>query len=172
MNNFEYWNITYSYQYFPCLYAKNELVLQLANMKRILAIDFGQKRVGIAISDPLQIIATGLVTIHSKDIFKFLDDYLSKENIETIIVGHPKHYNNTNSTAMKYIKPFFYKLKLRYPDILCILYDERFTSKIALQSMIIAGSKKKDRQKKETIDMISATILLQDYMNFKKSKIQ
>jgi putative Holliday junction resolvase len=138
-------------------------------MKRILAIDYGQKRVGIAISDPMQIIATGLTTIHSKDIFTFLDNYLTKENIDTIIVGHPKRFDNTNSSAIKYVKPFFNKLKLRYPNISCILYDERFTSKIAFQTMIIAGSKKKDRQKKETIDMISATILLQDYMNYIKN---
>lgn len=139
-------------------------------MKRILAIDYGQKRVGIAVSDPLQIIATGLTTTHSKDIFTFLDDFISKESVETIVVGYPKRYNNSDSDAMRFVRPFFKKLQLRYPNIACILFDERFTSKIALQAMIIGGSKKKDRQQKETIDMISATILLQDYMNLIKNK--
>jgi putative Holliday junction resolvase len=141
-------------------------------MGRILSIDYGQKRVGIAVSDNLQIIASALTTIHSKDIFSFLDEYLKKEEVSEIVVGHPKHYNNTDSEAMLYIEPFFKKLKHRYPQIKCTLFDERFTSKIALQSMIIGGTKKKQRQKKENIDMISATILLQDYLNFIKNQKQ
>ncbi|HNV95706.1 MAG TPA: Holliday junction resolvase RuvX [Bacteroidales bacterium] len=139
-------------------------------MSRIMAIDYGQKRVGIAVSDPLQIIATGLTTIHSKDIFTFLDEYIAKENVETIVVGQAKQLNNKASESMRFIQPFFKKLQARYPSIKCTFYDERFTSKMALQSMIDCGTKKSDRQNKETIDMVSATILLQDFMNFIKNK--
>ncbi len=139
-------------------------------MGRILSIDYGQKRVGIAVTDPLQIIATGLSTIHSKDIFSFLDDYLTKEQVDVIVIGYPKHYNNTDSDAMRYIRPFFKKLKERYPMIECVLFDERFTSKMAFQTMIDAGVKQKDRRNKELIDKISATILLQNYLNYLKNK--
>lgn len=139
-------------------------------MGRILSIDYGQKRVGIAVTDPLRIIATGLSTIHSRDIFPFLDNYLTKEQVDVIVVGYPKHYNNTDSDAMRYIRPFFKKLKERYPTTECVLFDERFTSKMAFQSMIDAGLKQKDRRNKELIDKVSATILLQDYLNYLKNK--
>lgn len=135
-----------------------------------MAIDYGQKRVGIAVSDPLQMIATGLTTVHSKDIFTFIDQYIAKEKVDMIVVGQAKQMNNSPSESMRFIKPFFKKLQEKYPQIKCSLYDERFTSKMALQSMIDAGSKKSDRQKKETLDMVSATILLQDFMNFIKNK--
>ena len=138
-------------------------------MSRIMAIDYGQKRVGIAVSDPLQIIATGLTTVHSKDIFTFLDHYFTKENVEIIVVGQAKHLNNTASNSMRFIQPFFNKLQARYPQIKCIFYDERFTSKMALQAMIDGGTKKSDRKNKEIIDMVSATILLLIFMNFKKN---
>lgn len=138
-------------------------------MGRILAIDYGQKRVGIAVSDPLQIIATGLKTVMAKDIFLFLDQYLLQEKVDIIIVGDAKQMNNVQSESMKYINPFFKKLKQKYQQATCVLYDERFTSKMALQAMIMAGTKKSDRQNKATIDMVSATILLQDFMNFLKN---
>lgn len=137
-------------------------------MGRIIALDYGQKRVGIAVTDPLRIIATALTTVHSKDIFPFLNEYFSKEPVDIIVVGYPKQMNNKPSEAIKFIKPFFEKLQKTYPSIKCILFDERFTSKIALQSMIEAGSKKNDRQKKENIDKISATLLLQDFLNYLK----
>ncbi len=137
-------------------------------MGRIMAIDYGQKRVGIAITDPCRIIATALTTIHSKDIFTFLNNYTSNEAVDIIVVGYPKQMNNKPSEAIKYIKPFFEKLQKNYPSIKCVLFDERFTSKIALQSMIDAGMKKNDRQKKENIDKISATLLLQDFLNYLK----
>ncbi len=139
-------------------------------MGRIMSIDYGRKRVGIAVSDPLQLIATALTTVHAKDIFTFLDDYLSKEQVDIIVVGYPRQANNQDSEAMQYVKPFFKKLCERYPTINCQLYDERFTSKLALQSMITSGIKKKDRREKENIDKVSATILLQDFMNFLKFK--
>ncbi len=138
-------------------------------MGRILAIDYGQKRVGIAVTDPMRIIATALDTIPAKDVFLFLDQYLLKENVDIIIVGQAKQMNNTPSTSMKYIDPFFIKLKQKYPTITCLMYDERFTSKMALQTMIMAGTKKSDRQNKSTLDKISATILLQDFMNYIKN---
>ncbi len=138
-------------------------------MPRILAIDYGRKRVGIAVTDPLQIIANPLDTVHSKDIFDFLKSYTEKEEVETFVVGLARNLNNSNSESVQYIKPFVIKLKKEYPDIPVELYDERFTSKMAKQSIMAAGAKKKDRQKKELVDKISATILLQSFMEFKNN---
>ncbi|MFA8449261.1 MAG: Holliday junction resolvase RuvX [Bacteroidales bacterium] len=136
-------------------------------MGRIIAIDYGQKRVGIAVTDELQIIANGLTTVHSKDIFTFLKDYFQKENVECIVVGEPKQMNNTSSESARFIEPFVKKLRKTFPDLKIDRFDERFTSKIAHQSMIDAGLKKKDRQKKELVDTISATLILQSYMENK-----
>ena len=138
-------------------------------MGRILAIDYGQKRVGLAVTDELQIIATGLDTVHSKDIFIYLKDYLKNEEVDCFVVGEPKQMNNKVSESAKFIEPFVKKLKKEFPDITIKRYDERFTSKIAIQSMITAGLKKKDRQKKETVDKISAVLILQSYLEFSKS---
>ena len=138
-------------------------------LARILAIDYGRKRVGLAVTDPLQIIANALTTIHSKDIWTFLDDYLNKEQVECIVVGYPKQMNNEASEAVKYINPFLKKLIKTYPDIMVKQVDERFTSKMAHQTMIDAGLKKKARQNKALVDTISATIILQSYLE-QKSK--
>lgn len=132
-------------------------------MARLLSIDYGRKRVGIAVTDPGQIIANGLTTVHSKDIFSFLKEYTQKEEVESFIVGHPKQMNNSESESMKYIRPFVNKLKKTF-SIPVIMVDERFTSKIAFQTMIDAGLKKKDRQNKALVDEVSATIILQSYM--------
>ncbi|MCX7861635.1 MAG: Holliday junction resolvase RuvX [Bacteroidales bacterium] len=137
-------------------------------MGRILCIDYGRKRVGIAVSDPLRIIANALTTVHAKDIFTFLDNYLHNEVVDIIVVGYPKRTNNQESEAMQYIRPFFNKLRSRYSTIECVLFDERFSSKIAIRSMIEGGMKQKDRQNKEIIDKVSATIILQDYLNYLK----
>lgn len=137
-------------------------------MGRILAIDYGQKRVGLAVTDPLQIIANSLDTIHVKDIWNYLSDYLVRENVEKIIVGYPMQMNNQPSQAVRFINPFVKKLEKTYPDISIELVDERFTSKMAHQTVIDAGLKKKDRQNKELIDKISATIILQSYLERKK----
>ncbi len=145
------------------------LVLEIV-MSRILAIDYGQKRVGLAVTDVQQIIATALATVHVKDIFIYLKDYVSKESIECFVVGQPKQMNNTESGSVKFIEPFVRKLKKEFPDIPVERYDERFTSKIALQTMIEAGIRKKDRQNKETIDKISAVLILQSYMSYKSRK--
>jgi putative holliday junction resolvase len=133
-------------------------------MGRILAIDYGTKRVGIAVTDPLKIIANGLETVHSKDIFEFLDNYMKKESVEAIVVGWPKTLMNKASSNTPHVKGFVRKLREKYPTLKIETIDERFTSSIALQTMIDGGMKKKDRQNKETVDMISATIILQDYM--------
>lgn len=133
-------------------------------MGRILAIDYGQKRVGIAVTDELKMIATALTTVHSKDIYKFLQEYTAKENVECIVVGEPKRFNNQPSEVERLIKPFVNKIRKMFKDIPVERFDERFTSKMASQTLVDAGYKKKDRQKKELVDSISATIILQSYM--------
>ena len=129
-----------------------------------MAIDYGRKRVGIAVTDPLQIIANALTTIHSKDIWDFLSEYLEKEDVECIVVGYPKQMNNQASEAVRFINPFLKKLTKTYPDMEVKQVDERFTSKIAHRTMIDAGLKKKARQNKALVDTISATIILQSYL--------
>ena len=136
-------------------------------MGRILAIDYGQKRVGLALTDEMQIIANSLTTVHVKDIFSYLKDYRIKENVECIVVGEPKQMNNTASESSRFIEPFVKKLKKTFPKMKVERFDERFTSKIAHQTMIDAGLKKKDRQRKELVDTISATLILQSYLENK-----
>ncbi|MFY9309871.1 MAG: Holliday junction resolvase RuvX [Bacteroidia bacterium] len=134
-------------------------------MARIMAIDYGSKRVGIAVTDPQQIIATGLTTVHSKDVIEFLKGYIAKEPVECIVVGEPKRMNNEPSDSARFIDPFVVHLKRTFPAIKVERLDERFTSKMAFQTMIDSGLKKKDRQNKALVDEISATIILQDYMS-------
>lgn len=134
-------------------------------MPRILAIDYGSKRVGIAVTDPLKMIASGLTTVHSKDVIAFLEDYLKKEAVECIVVGEPKTLMNQASDSARFIEPFVKHLRKKFPDMKIERYDERFTSVMAQQAMLLGGLKKKDRQNKETVDMVSATILLQNYMH-------
>jgi len=134
-------------------------------MGRILAIDYGSKRVGLAVSDPLRIIASGLDTIHSKDVLLYLDNYFKKEQVDIIVVGEPKTLQNQKSQSARFIDPFVQSLKNKFPDKKIERYDERFTSAIAKQTMLAGGLKKKDRQNKEMVDSISAIIILQDYMH-------
>lgn len=133
-------------------------------MARILAIDYGQKRVGIAVTDPLKLIANPLITVHTKDIFNFLKEYISKEEVELIIVGEAKQLDNKPAESSKYIEPFVDKLKKIFPNIRLMRIDERFTSKIAFRAMVEGRLRKKDRQNKALIDMISATLILQSYL--------
>lgn len=133
-------------------------------MGRILAIDYGKKRVGIAVTDELKMIANGLTTIHAKDTIQFLKDYIAKEKVETIVVGEPKTMSNVASDASVFIEPFVKQLRKTITTVEIVRYDERFTSKIAFQSMIDAGLGKKQRQNKELVDTISATLLLQSYL--------
>lgn len=131
---------------------------------RILAIDYGQKRTGLAVSDPDQIIATSLTTIRSMDVIQFLKDYSSGEKVVLFLVGEPKQMNYEASESSKFIEPFVRLLVKTFPNIPVRRVDERFTSKIALQTIREAGLKKKDRQNKALIDTISATIMLQSYL--------
>ncbi len=135
-------------------------------MARILAIDYGSKRVGIAVTDTLQIIATGLTTVHSKDLISYLEAYLAKEQVECIVVGEPKTLQNEASDSARFIEPFVTHLTRKFPNIKIARYDERFTSTLAHQAMLMGGLKRKDRANKDTVDMISATIILQDYLTF------
>ncbi len=139
-------------------------------MGRILAIDYGQKRTGIAVTDNLQIIANGLCTVPSKEIFDFLSTYLIKEKVDIFVVGEAKRLDNTSSSASVYIEPFVKKLASLYPTIPIVRIDERYTSKMAFQAMIDAGISKKARQNKSLVDTISATILLQSYMESRDIK--
>ena len=136
-------------------------------MPRILAIDYGQKRRGIAVTDTLQMIANGLTTVDTKELEKFLTDYLAKEDVSTIVMGKPTQMNGENSENMKRIEPFFNRLKKLYPNKKIIYYDERFTSVLAHQAMLQSGISKKARQNKALVDKISATIILEDYLQSK-----
>lgn len=133
-------------------------------MGRILAIDYGQKRAGIAVTDPMQIIANGLTTVPSAKIFDFLKDYFLKETVDLILVGLPMQMNATPSESSRFIEPFVKKLAKDFPAIPIERVDERFTSKMAFQTMIDSGINKKNRQNKALIDTISATIILQTYL--------
>lgn len=141
-------------------------------MSRVLAIDFGRKRTGLAVSDPLKLIANRLTTISSHKIWDFLSDYFMKEDVETVVVGYPRQMNNEASDAVRYINPFLKKFQQKYPEVKLELQDERFTSKMAFQTMIDGGVKKQKRQDKSMIDAISATIILQGYLELmRNSKI-
>lgn len=133
-------------------------------MARILALDFGHKRTGIAVTDELQIIASGLTTVSTPDLLKFLEDYFSKENVELVLIGEPKQMDNTASQSEVSIQEFLKKFTEKFPDKKVERVDERFTSKMAFQSMIDSGLKKKQRQNKALVDEISATIILQSYL--------
>lgn len=137
-------------------------------MSRILAIDYGRKRTGIAVTDPMQIIANGLTTVPTHKLLDFVVGYVKQEKVERIIVGHPKQMNYEDSENMKNIIPFIDKLRKVIGDIPVELVDERFTSVLAHQAMLQGGLKKKDRQNKALVDEISATIILQSYLESRK----
>jgi putative holliday junction resolvase len=139
---------------------------------RIIAIDYGRKRVGLAVTDPLRIIATGLETVPSAQTIAYLHDYLSRNVVDTFLVGYPKQMNNEFSDAVQFIDPFIAKLKKEFPDVPVVLADERFTSKIAMRTMIEGGMKKTDRRDKAMVDKISAVIMLQSYLVFNNQKFE
>ena len=143
-------------------------MLSLQIMGRIIGIDYGRKRTGIAVTDPLKIIANGLTTVPSHTVIEFLQKYISIESVEKIIVGLPKQLNGEPSESMQYITPFLNRLKKVIPDIPVEMYDERFTSTLAHKAMLDGGMKKKDRQNKEKVDTIAATIILNDYLQSNK----
>lgn len=134
-------------------------------MGRLLALDFGKVRTGIAVTDEMQIIASGLTTVDTKELLTFLKDYIAKENVYKIIVGEPKQMNNTASESEVLIIPFLAKLKTIFPNIPVEREDERFTSKLAFKTMIDSGLNKKQRKNKALVDEISATIILQSYLS-------
>lgn len=137
-------------------------------MTRLLALDYGTKRVGIAVTDELQLIASGLCTVRTHDCMDFLIEYLSKESVSTIVMGMPKNLRNQNTGATPYVKGFAKQIRKQFPEMKVELIDERFTSKIAFQSMIDGGLKKKARQDKALVDEVSATLILQSYMEQQK----
>ena len=136
-------------------------------MPRILSIDYGQKRTGIAITDEMKIIASGLTTIPSETVIDFLKIYFAKEKVEKVIIGEPKQMNGLPSESTAVIDKFIEKFVFFFPEMLLEKVDERFTSKIAFQTMIDSGLSKKQRQNKGLIDEVAATILLQDYLRRK-----
>jgi len=136
-------------------------------MGRIIAIDFGQKRVGVAVTDELRMIATPLETVHSKDILSFLKRYISAENVDCIVVGEPLQMNNEKSESAAFVDPFVKSLHKTFPELQIDRMDERFTSKMASAAILTAGLKKKDRQDKALVDKVSAVIILQSYLEMK-----
>lgn len=137
-------------------------------MPRILAIDYGTKRCGLAVTDNFQIIATALETVPTHTLFTYLEQYFAKEQVVCLLVGNPKKLDNTPSETAQHIVGFVRKIKEKYPNLKIELIDERFTSVMAKQTMIDAGTTRKQRQNKATIDMISATLLLQNYLESQK----
>lgn len=134
-------------------------------MGRILGIDYGRKRTGVAVTDPLQIVAGALGTVPTHTLEQFILDYVAREQVELIVVGQPTQLNGQPSESMRYITPFVNRLKKILPDIPVVMYDERFTSTIAHQAMIDGGMKKSDRRDKARVDSIAATIILNDYLS-------
>ena len=137
-------------------------------LSRILAIDFGEKRTGIAVTDELQIIASGLTTVPTNELLSFLENYFNEEDVELVIVGEPKRMNNENSAVESSILEFIKKFETKFSNIPLQRVDERFTSKMAFQTMIDGGLKRKQRKDKGLIDKISATIILQSYLYYQK----
>ncbi|WP_179346350.1 Holliday junction resolvase RuvX [Winogradskyella ursingii] len=133
-------------------------------MGRILAIDYGTKRTGLAVTDEMQIIASGLTTVETKNLLDYLKNYISNEKVEKFVVGLPKQMNNTASKSEVYIQKFLLQLEKAIPSVPIVRIDERFTSKMAFQTMIDSGLKKKQRQNKALVDEISATLILQSYL--------
>ncbi|MFB1040349.1 MAG: Holliday junction resolvase RuvX [Flavobacteriales bacterium] len=133
-------------------------------MARVLAIDFGKIRTGIAVTDELKIIASGLITVNTSDLLSFLKEYTSKEKVELFLMGLPKQMDNSDSESEALILPFLKKIEKLFPQIPMKRIDERFTSKMAFQTMIDSGMKKKQRRNKAMVDEISATIILQSYL--------
>ncbi len=137
-------------------------------MGRIIAIDYGTKRVGLAATDELKIIASAIGTVHAKDVLNFLDNYLKQNNVEAFVVGKPTTLTGNDTDATKHVNIFVSLLAKKFPNVPVFRVDERFTSKIAQQTLVTMGLKKKDRAKKENVDMISAVLILQTYLESNK----
>ena len=133
-------------------------------MARLLSIDYGSKRSGLAVTDPMQIIATGLIGLHTKNLETYLIDYFKNEEVEKVIIGHPTNLDDSDTHATPLVQAFINRFKKIFPHMPIIKVDERFTSKMASRSMVESGMKKKDRQNKNLVDEIAATIMLQEYL--------
>jgi putative Holliday junction resolvase len=133
-------------------------------MPRILCIDYGKKRTGIAVTDPLKIIATALTTVETSSLIQFLKKYLTEEQVELVLIGEPKNLDDSDTHATPLVNQFIQKFKKEFPLTKIEKVDERYSSKMAVQSMVAMGMKKKDRQKKENVDQIAAAIMLQEYL--------
>ena len=136
-------------------------------MGRILAIDYGRKRTGLAVTDMLRITANPLLTIETKELINWLTDYFAREQVDEVVIGHPTQMNGEESESMNYIRPFLGIFKKKFPDKPITMYDERFTSVLAHRAMLAGGMKKKDRQDKAVVDKIAACIILEDYLQSK-----
>lgn len=138
-------------------------------MGRLLCIDYGRKRCGVAVTDEMQIVATGLATVPTAEIFDFVKNYVSSHVVDTLIMGHPRNLNGEESESMRYIGPFVNRLHRELPNLNTEFFDERFTSVLAHRAMIDGGMKKKDRREKSTVDRMAATIILNDYLQSKSN---
>ncbi len=133
-------------------------------MGRILAIDYGRRRTGLAVTDALRITANPLLTIETSELMNWLRAYINKEKVDVVVIGHPTQMNGQESESMNYIRPFMGNFKKQFPDVKLVMYDERFTSVLAHQAMIAGGMKKKQRQDKAVVDKIAACIILEGYL--------
>lgn len=133
-------------------------------MGRILAIDYGKKRTGLAVTDPLRITPGGLATVASSELLQYLSEYIPREGVDLVVVGYPRQMNNEESESMRYIRPFVAKLEKRFPQLRIVYYDERFTSCLAQKTILESGIGKQKRRNKALVDEVSAIIILQSYM--------
>lgn len=153
-------------EYLPLTDASvSHLTSHISRLMRLMAFDYGTKRIGIAVTDPLQIIATGLDTVHPNLIVEYLKKYMQTEQVERFIVGEPKQMDNTPSQSAQHVRGFVNLLKKQFPEIPISMLDERFTSKMASAAILAGGASKKDRRDKGLVDTVSATILLQNWMD-------
>jgi len=141
-------------------------------MGRILGIDYGSKRIGLAVTDPLQIFASPLITVNPAEFDNYIKDYLKTNEVDAFVIGYPVQMNNQPSASVVYINPFIKKLKRTYPEKHIYLADERFTSQMAFRTMIDGGVKKKDRKDKSMVDKISAAIILQSFLDKRSNKTE
>ena len=139
-------------------------------MGRIIGIDYGLKRIGVAVTDKLQIFASPLITVSPAEFESFIEGFLKTDEVEAFVIGYPVQMNNKPSASVTYINPFIKKLKKTYPEIHIYLADERFTSQMAVRTMVEGGVKKKDRQDKSLVDKISASIILQSFLDNRSNK--
>ena len=139
-------------------------------MGRLICLDYGRKRVGIAVTDPIQIIASAVETVATHDIRTYIRDYLGREDIDEVVVGYPKNLKNEPSEAVQYIDPFLKWFRMEFPDVPLVLYDERFTSKMAEDTLIRAGVPKQARRNKSLVDKISASLILQSYLESEQNR--